>query len=321
MNATALWVVGAGETELRRSPLPSPGPAEVLVRAAFSGVSRGTESLVLAGRVPTELHDTMRAPFQEGRFPWPVKYGYASVGQVESGALPAGAWGFVLAPHQDRYVVPAAAFVPLPEALPPARAVLGANLETALNVVWDAGVGPADRVAVVGAGVVGSLVAWLAQRIAGTEVELIDVVDSRAALAHALGVPFVSPDRATPDCDVVIEASGAESGLTTALHLAGPEGLVVVASWYGSAPVSAPLGGAFHSRRLTVRSSQVGQLPPSRRPRWSHRRRLAAALRLLADAPELDVLVSSEGPFSTADVDLVRVAAQGSTALCHRIVY
>ncbi len=290
------------------------------VRTLFSGVSRGTERLVLAGRVPPSEAAAMRAPHQRGEFPFPVKYGYGSVGVVEAGALPAGTRVFCLYPHQDRYVVPAAAVVALPDAVPAERAVLAANLETALNAVWDGRVGPGDRVAVVGAGVVGALVAWLCGRIPGTEVTLVDVLPERRGLAAALGVGFAVAGHAEGERDVVFHASATGAGLATAIDLAGAEALVLELSWYGEGTVPAPLGGAFHARRLTLRGSQVGGLPVERRPRWTYRRRLATALALLAD-PALDALISSEGPFASLPEDLPRVTSGPGGPLCHRVRY
>lgn len=321
MEARALWIVGQGQAELRTEPLPEPGAGEVLVRTAFSGISRGTESLVLRGGVPEDQQEVMRAPFQAGAFPWPVKYGYTSVGRVEAGALPKGTPVFCLYPHQDAYVVPIEAVTPLPDGLPLQRVVLASNLETAVNAAWDAGVGPGDRVSVVGGGVVGGLVAWLLGRMPGVEVELVDVQPARAALADAIGVRFASPDAATGDRDCVIEASGAAAGLATAIGLAGVEARVVVLSWYGAGAVPVPLGGGFHSRRLILRSSQVGRIPPGRAPRFTFRRRLQTVLSLLAEGPELEALVDSEGRFAQLPTDLVRVAGGAGGVLCHRVRY
>jgi threonine dehydrogenase-like Zn-dependent dehydrogenase len=261
----------------------------------------------------------MRAPFQGGEFPAPVKYGYSSVGVVEAG--PAGLAGrsvFCLYPHQTRYVVPADALQLVPRGVPPARAVLAANLETALNGLWDAGLKLGDRLAVVGGGTVGCLVAWLAAGVPGCRVELVDLAPARAATAAALGVRFAAPAAAEPEADCVIHASGSAEGLRTALSLAAPEATVVELSWFGDREVALPLGGAFHSRRLTLRASQVGHLPPAQRPRWTLRRRLALALELLAD-PRLDALISGESPFATLPEWMPRLAA--GDALCHRIRY
>ena len=296
-STEAFWVIAPGRGEIRREALRDPGPGEVLVRALYSAVSRGTESLVWRAEVPESEFQRMRAPFQEGEFPFPVKYGYASVGVVESGdpAL-VGRTVFCLYPHQTRYVVPAGAVTPLPEGLPAARAVLAANVETALNAVWDAAPGPGDRITVIGAGVVGALVAFLCARIPGTDVELLDVDPARGALAALLGCRFRPPEQASGERDLLIHASGHPAGLRTALRLAGAEATVVELSWYGTRAVELPLGGAFHSRRLTLKSSQVGRLPPGRVPRWDSRRRLQTALELLRDA-RLDALLNDEGPF------------------------
>lgn len=318
-EAHAFWVAAPGRGEIRAARLPSAREGEAVVRALYSGISRGTESLVYAGRVPPSEYARMRAPFQEGEFPGPVKYGYASVGVVEHGpeAL-CGRTVFCLHPHQTRYVVPADAVHVLPEDVDAARAVLAANLETAINGLWDATPRVGDRIAVVGGGTVGCLVAWLAARMPGCRVELVDVNPARARVAESLGVQFASPQDAAPDVDLVVHASGAPEGLGTALALAGQEATVVELSWYGDRPVALPLGGAFHARRLTLRSSQVGSLPPSQRPRWTHRRRLELALALLAE-PALDVLISGESAFAALPTTMATLAS--GDALCHRIVY
>jgi threonine dehydrogenase-like Zn-dependent dehydrogenase len=318
-EARAFWVAEPGRGEIRAAHLPAAGEGEVVVRALFSGVSRGTESLVFSGHIPPSEYQRMRAPFQEGEFPGPVKFGYSSVGLVEAG--PSALLGrsvFCLYPHQTRYVVPAAALELVPPGVPPERAVLAANLETALNGLWDSGLKLGDHLAVIGGGTVGCLVAWLATRVPGCHVELIDLSQARAATAAALGVRFATPGTAQPEADCVVHASGSAEGLRTALSLAGPEATVVELSWYGDREVPVPLGGAFHARRLTLRSSQVGQLNPSQQPRWTRRRRLALALELLAD-PRLDALISGETPFSGLPDQMARLAT--GDALCHRIRY
>jgi 2-desacetyl-2-hydroxyethyl bacteriochlorophyllide A dehydrogenase len=320
-ESRACWVEAPGRAGLRRAALAAPGPAEVLVRALHSGISRGTELLVYRGEVPESEYERMRAPFQEGSFPAPLKYGYASVGIVEQGP-PAllGRTVFCLYPHQTRYVVPAEAVHPLPDGLPPARAVLAANMETAVNALWDAAPRVGDRIAVVGAGVVGLLAAWLAGRMPGCEVEVIDTNPERRAVAERLGLVFASPQRARPDADLVIHASGNAEGLATALRLAAFEATVLEMSWYGRQAITLPLGEAFHSRRLTLKSSQVGQVAPSQRARWSHGRRLALALALLRD-PALDALVTDAAPFDELPAVLERLAAGAPQTLCHRIDY
>jgi threonine dehydrogenase-like Zn-dependent dehydrogenase len=320
-TARAFWTVAAGRGEIREEDLPEPGPDDVLVETVASGVSRGTEALVFRGGVPAELYPTMRAPFQAGGFPFPVKYGYAAVGRAAAGppAL-AGRRVFVLHPHQDRFVVPAAAAVPVPDDVPDARATLAANMETAVNVLWDAALPVGARVAVVGGGVVGALTAYLAGRVPGTRVELVDVDPGRAALARALGVGFAAPDAARDGCDVVVHASASAAGLATALRLAGDEATVVEASWFGDRAPEVPLGGPFHPRRLTLRSSQVGRVSPAMRPRWAHRDRMELALRLLAD-PALDALLTGSGRFEDLPADMARLAAEPAGTLCRIVVY
>ncbi|MFP4263388.1 MAG: zinc-dependent alcohol dehydrogenase [Halomonas sp.] len=320
-TATAFWTLAPGQGELRQEPLPLPGEGEVRVRALYGAVSRGTEALVFQGRVPESEWQRMRAPFQAGDFPWPVKYGYVSVGVVEAGpeAL-VGREVFCLHPHQDRYVVPAAAVTPLPAGLPAPRAVLAANLETAINGCWDAEPRVGDRILVLGAGVVGALVAWLCAAIPGTRVCLVDVSPGRAELARALGVGFRPADQAPGNNDLVVHASGNPEGLRQALALAGDEARVVEMSWYGDREVSLPLGEAFHARRLRLVGSQVGRLPAERTPRWDHRRRLALALELLRD-PRLDALISGESDFAELPALMPRLAAGAGEVLCHRLRY
>ena len=320
-EARAFWVVAPGRGAIRGEALTSPGDDDVVVQALFSGISRGTEALVFAGRVPRSEWTRMRAPFQAGDFPGPVKYGYASVGLVECGPLALrGRPVFVLHPHQTRYVVPVSAVHPLPDGVPPARAVLAANLETALNGVWDARPHVGDRVAVIGGGTVGCLAAFLAARVPGCEVQLVDVNPRRARVAETLGVPFALPADASPDADVVVHASGTADGLNLALTLAGTDATVVEMSWFGDGVVPVALGGAFHSRRITIASSQVGSLPPAQRPRWDTRRRMTMALSLLTD-PALDVLITGESAFDDLPSVMAALAGAPGDALCHRIRY
>jgi NADPH:quinone reductase-like Zn-dependent oxidoreductase len=290
--AQALWYTARGKAEIRQEALQPPRPHEVRVRALFGALSRGTEALVLGGQVPRSEFERMRAPFMAGDFPFPVKYGYATVGEIDGGpAELAGCKVFALYPHQTHFNIPQDAVVPLPAAVAPQRAVLAANMETALNAVWDAAPGPADKITVVGAGAVGTMVAFLCGHFPGADVTLVDTNTARAQLAQRLGISFATPDSAKGNCDVVFHASGTAGGLNVAIALAGEEATVVELSWYGEQPVTASLGGSFHSRRLRLISSQVGKIAPSHRPRWTHGQRLHAALNLLADA-RLDALLA-----------------------------
>jgi 2-desacetyl-2-hydroxyethyl bacteriochlorophyllide A dehydrogenase len=320
--AQALWYTRPGRAEIRQETLAPSAPGEVLVRALYGGISRGTEALVLAGRVPESEFERMRAPFMSGNFPFPVKYGYATVGRIVRGAEALlGRTVFTLHPHQNLFNIPANAAMVLPENLPPQRAVLAANMETALNAVWDAAPGPADRIAVIGAGVVGSLVAYLCGRLPGADVTLVDINPARAELAHAFGVSFAKPESAKGDCDLVVHASGKAAGLGTAIALAGDEATVLELSWYGDAPVTAPLGGAFHSRRLRLMSSQVGRIAPSHRPRWTYGRRLAAALGLLAADASLDALLAPAVMFEDLPQRLPDILDADRGVLCQPIAY
>lgn len=294
------------------------------MRALHSGLSRGTESLVFRGEVPPSEYGRMRAPFQDGEFPGPVKYGYASVGKVEAGpATLLGRHVFCLFPHQTRYVVPADAVHPLPEGVPAGRAVLAANLETAVNALWDADIQPGQRVAVVGAGAVGVLTAWCVRRLTGCDATLIDLNPERAATAAAVGLPFATPTAAaalSQRMDRVFHTSGAESGLKLALELAAFEATIVELSWYGTRTVSLPLGQAFHALRLTLKSSQVGSVAASRRSSWTAEARLKYSLSLLDD-PALDALINSECDFHELPARMPQLVHASGQVLCHRINY
>jgi threonine dehydrogenase-like Zn-dependent dehydrogenase len=318
----ALWYTAPWKAELREEPLAAPLPGEIIVRSLYSGVSRGTERLVLSGDAGVCEGDRMRCPMQAGDFPFPVKYGYCAAGLVEHGGGPLlGRTVFVLHPHQDVFVAPASMAYPIPENVPARRAVLAANMETALNALWDSGAAPADRIAIVGGGVVGLLIGFLASKLPGAEAVIVDVCDERRPIAAAMGCRFTVPGSAPSDCDVVFHTSATAEGLATAIGCAGLEAAIVELSWYGDAGATpAPLGGAFHSRRLKLVSSQVGQVSPGHRPRWSRRRRMETALRLLS-APELDLLTAVEIPFEDAGERLPELLRPGAPGLAPIIWY
>lgn len=320
-DALSLWYTAAHHAEIRSETLAVPGADEVRVQAVYGALSRGTESLIWGGLVPAAEFERMRAPFMGGEFPFPVKYGYATVGLVRTGSAELlGQRVFSLTPHQTLFNIAASAVVRLPADVPSERAVLAANMETALNAVWDAAPGPADRIVIVGGGVVGMLVAFLCGHLPGAEVTLVDINPARAPVAAALGVKFSSPQQAPLNCDVVIHCSGAPAGLTTALSLAGEEATVLEMSWYGDKEVAAPLGGAFHSRQIRLQSSQVGHISAARRPRWNYIRRLTAAIGLLND-PRLDVLLAPAVAFKDLPANLSSILGPQSSILCQLIRY
>ena len=320
-TAHAFWLRTPGRGEIRPVTLPRPGRGDVMVRTVRSGVSRGTETLVFRGGVPPDQYAAMRAPFQEGDFPGPVKYGYLSVGAVEQGP-PAlrGRTVFCLYPHQTAYVVPSSAVSVVPEDVPPARAVLAGTVETAINALWDAAPLVGDRVTVVGAGMVGCCVARLLSRIPAVQVTLVDVDASRAGVAAALGADFALPSGAADGRDLVVHASATSAGLQLSLDLLAPEGTVVDLSWYGDAEVRLSLGGAFHVGRLGIRSSQVGTVSPARNARRTPADRMALALDLLRD-PAFDALVTEQSRFQELPSVMSRLAAGSLPALCHTITY
>lgn len=330
-DATAFWIEAPGVGALRRQRVPDPAPGEVLVRTRYTALSRGTETTVFAGRVPASERTRMRAPFQEGEFPGPVKYGYLNVGVVEGGSAGCaelvGRTVFTLFPHQSAFAVPAAAAIPVPDGVPARRAVLAGAVETAVNVLWDAAPLLGDRIAIVGAGMIGCCVARLAAGIPGARVSLVDIDPARRSVADRLGVRFLLPGEAVRGdaqhggrgdaadaghaSDVVIETSGSESGLRLAMELAADDGEVIVASWFGDRPVALMLGADFHSRRLTLRASQVGAVSPRRRDRRTTGERLALALELLRDHA-FDALLTGTSSWRELPETMARLAAPSS---------
>lgn len=317
--ARALWYVKPGQAELRTERLPAPLPGEARIDAEYSAISRGTERLVALGEVPKSEWSRMRAPLQSGEFPFPVKYGYSATGIVTAGpkAL-VGRRVFALHPHQDHFQAPEAGLIAIPEAIPSRRATLSANMETALNAHWDAGTQPGDRVLVIGAGIVGLLVGYIAKHIAGTEVAIVDSDPSKVRYAEALGLKFTEPGDAPRGNSIVFHASATGAGLDAAIEAAAFEASIIELSWYGSRQVTVRLGAAFHSRRLRIVASQVGHVAPSRRAFVKPRERLERALGLLND-PALDVLVENTLRFDDLPGALPGIWA--STALPPVICY
>lgn len=319
IQATAFWVESAGKGALRTTDIPEAEPDHVLVRTLLTGISRGTESLVFRGEVPASERDRMRAPFQEGDFPAPVKYGYLNVGVVERGPSDIrGRTVYTLYPHQSVFVVPRSAVTPVPDGVPARRAVLAGAVETAVNVLWDAAPLVGDRVSVVGAGMVGCSVARLARGIPGVEVVVVDVDRSKATVCGQLDVGYAHPDDAPHDRDLVINTSASEEGLQLALESAASEGEIIEASWFGDRPVRLHLGGRFHSKRLTIRSSQVGMVSPRRRGTRSTADRIALALELLQDAA-FDALLTGSSSWQELPAVMAAVASGSSPGLCHTI--
>jgi NADPH:quinone reductase-like Zn-dependent oxidoreductase len=319
LEATAFWIDEPGVGALRRQPIAPAVDGDVLVRTSYTGISRGTEASVFLGRVPISEHERMREPFQEGDFPGPVKYGYLNVGVVEQGpeAL-RGRTVFTLFPHQSAFVVPADAVIPVPRGVPARRALLAGAVETAVNVLWDAGPLIGDRVTIVGAGMIGCCIARLIRGIPELDVVLVDVDTSRRKVVDRLGVRFAEPSEAPEDRDLVINASGSEAGLQLALESVVTDGEVIEASWYGDRPVTLPLGADFHTRRLTIRSSQVSAVARRRRGTRTTRDRLTLALELLQDAA-FDTLLTGHSPWSDLPSVMARLATGPSAELCHTI--
>ena len=309
----AFWTIAPGAGELRYEQLVEPPAGHDLVRTLASSVSRGTEALVFEGRVPPSQYEAMRAPLMDGQFPFPVKYGYAAVGRRTDGSRV-----FVLHPHQDVFVAPEAMCIAIPDSVPTHRAVLAANMETALNLLWDAAPLAGERILVIGAGVVGLLAASLLARVPATQVTVIDLLPSRSAIVEAFGCRFATPDQAPGDQELIVHSSASEVGLHLALACAGFEARIIEASWFGVAAPSVPLGEAFHARRLRLMATQVGAVASPMRGRRSHTDRLSMALELLTN-PIYDALL--EGPTRFADLPSAMPKILAPGGLCHVVRY
>jgi threonine dehydrogenase-like Zn-dependent dehydrogenase len=319
MNATAYWLEAPGRGALRTEAIADPEPGDVRVRTLHTGISRGTESVVFRGEVPARERERMRAPFQEGDFPAPVKYGYLNVGEIEQGpAEIVGRTVFTLYPHQSAFVVPASAVAIVPDGIPARRAVLAGAVETAVNILWDAAPLVGDRITVIGAGMIGGAVARLARGIPGVDIAVIDVDRAKQEVCDRLGVAYFHPGDAPEGRDLVIDTSGSAGGLQLAIETAATEGEIIEASWFGDRAVELRLGGDFHSRRLTIRSSQVGMVAPRRRGSRSTADRLALALQLLED-PAFDHLLTGASSWRELPSVMAAIAAGTSPGLCHTI--
>ncbi|MFJ5957576.1 zinc-binding alcohol dehydrogenase [Paenarthrobacter sp. NPDC092416] len=320
-EAQAYWVTDKGRGELRRESIQTPGPGEALVRTLYSGISRGTERVVHEGRVPVRVAERMHAPHQEGDFPGPVKYGYLSVGVVEEGPEEwLGQNVFSLHPHQDLYVVPVKELTRIPETVPARRAVLTGIVEVAINAIWEGGPRLGDRVAVVGAGLVGGAVATLLRNFPLGRLELVDPDPKKAKLAEAIKVDFAQPKDANNDCDVVFHCSGTDDGLKLSLQLAGDDSDVVEVSWFADKDVTLPLGEDFHARRLTIRSSQVSVVAKARRHRRTNAQRLALAVEQLKD-PVFDIFLTGECRFHDLPAAMIDLFGRRGSGFCQVVAY
>lgn len=317
--AQALVYCAPGEARIDTVDLP---PQGIRVMTRFSGISRGTERLIFNGLVPEAEHDRMRAPLQSGDFPFPVRYGYAATGTVDDPTTDLhGREVFCLHPHQTAFRAPQAMVLPIPRNVPASRAILAANMETALNAIWDARLRPGSKCLVVGAGLLGWLITALLSRRPDLSVDITDIRTDTGVKADDFSVNFMTPDR-TNSCsyDVAFHTSASSAGLQSALDALNFEGRVIELSWYGVRETQINLGGNFHANRLSILCSQVGHVAPTHRHAVTHRDRLARALTALDD-PRLDLLITHEVHFRDLPESLPRLLADDAPGIATRIVY
>jgi 2-desacetyl-2-hydroxyethyl bacteriochlorophyllide A dehydrogenase len=300
--------------EIREVPSSRAAPGEVVVRTVYSGISGGTERLVFRGDVPQDvaLDDTLKA--LAGTFRYPFSYGYACVGRVDG----QDHLVFAFHPHQDVFTAAASDLIPIP-AVHPAAATLFPLVETALQVTLDAEATYRDRIVVLGAGVVGLLTALLLKR-SGQRPLCVEPVAWRRSLADGLGITAVTLDEVrNEEVPLVIDASGSVEAPARALDMLAHEGTLLVASWFGRKPVQLPLGGAFHRRRLTIRSTQVSTIPARMSATWTVARRRAETAALLPELP-LDELCTHVFPFTSA-ADAFRAVDENAPDLMHAVLH
>lgn len=301
----------------------------VLIETLYSGISRGTESLVYHGKVPISEANRMRCPHQTGDFTYPVSYGYACVGKVietqsDVSQIKKDDIVFVLHPHQDIFCVPEEACNLVPATLTPSRAVLSANMETALNAVWDAEISGTSNHMVIGAGVVGLLTAFVLKSLSGHSPILIDINTAKKPIAEKLGLAFHTPDEIAQknlaEMERLFNTSASEKGLQLAIEQSGFEAKILEMSWYGDKAVNLRLGGEFHSKRLQIISSQVGHIAPAKRETHGYSDRMQEAMKLLSD-DKLDALLEPEIMFEALPDHLHDIFNKNSSALCQLVKY
>ena len=321
IQAWAFWLTGKGRGALKRETLPNPGGEEwCLVQTMFSAISPGTERLVAKGKVPVALRKEMRCPYMGGRFPFPVKYGYSLVGEVVQGPPELrGRKVHVLHPHQDLCVVRTEDVRPLPDGLPPARATLASNMETAVTAVWDSGVALGERALIVGFGIIGSLIARLLAQGPAVGIEVVEKRPERRRLAESMGFRTTAAPAQEP-FDVAFDTSGTAAGLQAAIDSVGVEGRAVAVSWFGAEPARLDLGGSFHSRRKRIVGSQVSRIPGVLRPRWDARRRTDLVFRLL-ERPEFDSHLGPSVPFADLPEAFKALVGRSPEGLSPLIIY
>ncbi len=317
----ALYFTAPRQITLRPEPCPAPGPGEVRVRTRLSAISPGTEMLIYRGQMPSGMAADETLAALRGDLTYPLKYGYAAVGEVvDLGPGVASDWFgrlvFAFQPHQRCFVASVTALHPLPDDVPPERAVLLPNMETAVNLLMDGAPLIGERVVVLGQGVVGLLTTALLARFPLAALVTFDRYPLRRQMGLDLGATL-SLDPLASDAveaarahlgaqgfydgaDLTYEVSGNPQALDLALQLTGFAGRVILGSWYGTKRAALDLGGRFHRSRIRLISSQVSTLAPEHTARWDKARRLDVAWQMLRDLPPI-AWITHRIPFDQAE--------------------
>ncbi|HJQ48789.1 MAG TPA: zinc-binding alcohol dehydrogenase [Amycolatopsis sp.] len=310
MTATAVWFNAPRSVELRPSAVRPPAEGEIQVRGLCALISVGSEMNLYRGE--GDLPDLSMFPTAEGRLPFPVKFGYQEVGEVEAvgpGArFEVGDRVFCFHPHQTRFTISAELVWKIPPELDPERAAFAGLFGVALNACITTPPLVGDCVVVSGLGVIGTFAGYLARLTAGNLV-LVEPSATRRRKSEWIGADaVVHPDEAASaveelsagrGADLFIEASGAPPALQQALRLTGVEATVTVASWYGTRPVSLSLSPEFHLRRQKVVSTGPA-LPAHLAPRWDRARMRRVSFAHLARLDVSTLLVTHRVPFDHA---------------------
>lgn len=320
-EAKALWFRTRGHAEILEERLPRLRPGWCRLHTLFSAISPGTERLVYSGEVPEDLHREMRCPYMGGKFPFPVKYGYSLVGKITEGPEDSiGSVVHVLHPHQDQCIVRTEHTFPIPPQVPPSRATLASNLETAVNAIWDSEVTIGEHALIIGFGAVGSLVARLLSFMSGIKLEIVDANPSKIALAEKMGFKACDPGSVSGNFDLAFHASRSSDGLQLAVDRVGFEGRIIELSWYGTNKISLSLGGTFHSQRKAILSSQVATPSRRQRSRWDHARRRSLVFELL-ERSEFDSHITHSVPFGGLPDIYNKLKAHPTEGLSYLVKY
>jgi threonine dehydrogenase-like Zn-dependent dehydrogenase len=289
----ALWHLTKSKSILKEVELNI--SYDTIIQSSYSLISAGTEKLVATGLVPEKLHETMKVPYMEGALGLPVKYGYSVTGRiVSSGIFEKDALVHIMHPHQDLICADAKNCTLIPAFIPLKRATLVANMETVVNAIWDANLTHNNSILIAGYGTVGALLARVCKTRFNAHVDFIERNEDRINALKMHGYQLASIEKY--NYDIAFNCSASNEALQYCIDHVDEEGSIIELSWYGDIKVTLSLGETFHSMRKKIISSQVSNIPKSKRAEWNYEKRKQLAFEYLKD-PFFDYLITDEIPF------------------------